>query len=164
MNKNIKKHTPIFYIAYGSNMWKKQMEMRCPDAQLITTGEIDGYRLLFKGSLTGSYATIEPEDGHKVPVYIWAITADDERALDHYEGFPTFYYKKNIEVTRHDTGKTVEGMVYIMHEERHFGIPDGHYFNGIRKVYQDHEWDVKPLWEALDITQDYIRSEAQKQL
>jgi gamma-glutamylcyclotransferase (GGCT)/AIG2-like uncharacterized protein YtfP len=162
MNKNIKKHTPIFYIAYGSNMWKQQMEMRCPDAQLITTGEIDGYRLLFKGSLTGSYATIEPEDGHKVPVYIWAITADDERALDRYEGFPTFYYKTNIPVKLHKDGRIVHGMVYIMHEERHLGIPSGKYFNNIRAIYESHKWDTEILWDALDKSTDHIKSEAKK--
>ena len=160
--KNIKKHTPIFYIAYGSNMLTDQMALRCPDSQLVTTGEIDGYQLLFKGSLTGSYATIEPKAGGKVPVYVWAITDDDEARLDRYEGYPDFYYKTTLEVTRHDTGKTVEGMVYIMHEHRALGIPSGHYFNGIRKVYNREGWDVKPLWAALDISTEKMRDEAKQ--
>ena len=52
MNKKI-------YIAYGSNMSEAQMAQRCSDATLAGTGRVNGYELLFKGSLTGCYATIE---------------------------------------------------------------------------------------------------------
>ena len=45
------------YIAYGSNMDEKQMAGRCPTARLFGTSELEGYRLLFKGSKTGAYAT-----------------------------------------------------------------------------------------------------------
>ena len=47
------------YIAYGSNMDTGQMAFRCPSAKFIGISEINGYELLFKGSRTGSYATIE---------------------------------------------------------------------------------------------------------
>lgn len=43
------------------NMDEKQMAYRCPEAQLLGTAEVEDYRLLFKGSKTGAYATIEPE-------------------------------------------------------------------------------------------------------
>ena len=108
-----------FYIAYGSNMSEVQMAQRCPDAALIGTGRVDGYELLFKGSLTGCYATIEKKDDAFVPVVIWCISRADERRLDVYEGFPKFYYKKTIPVET-DKG-TIHGLVYIMHEERKFG-------------------------------------------
>ena len=52
--------------------------------------------LLFKGSKTGSYLTIEPKEGSRVPVAAWEVSAEDELALDRYEGFPTFYYKKEM--------------------------------------------------------------------
>ena len=58
------------------------------------TSEIEGYELLFKGSQTGAYLTIEEKEGSKVPVAVWSVTEADEAALDRYEGFPTFYYKK----------------------------------------------------------------------
>ncbi len=76
-----------FYIAYGSNLNVRQMRMRCPGARIIGTSEIKDYRLLFKGSMTGFYLTIEPEAKASVPVAVWEVTADDERALDHYEGW-----------------------------------------------------------------------------
>ena len=81
-----------FYIAYGSNMDVDQMEWRCPKAELLGVSELDGWQLLFKGSLSGAYATVEQAEGYKVPVLVWAITPRDEERLDRYEGFPNFYY------------------------------------------------------------------------
>lgn len=71
------------------------MRMRCPSARIIGTSEIPDYELLFKGSKTGSYLTIESKEGSRVPVAAWEVSAEDELALDRYEGFPTFYYKKS---------------------------------------------------------------------
>lgn len=85
-----------YYIAYGSNLNIRQMRMRCPSARIIGTSEIPDYELLFKGSKTGSYLTIEPKKSSRVPVAAWEVSAEDEQALDRYEGFPTFYYKKEM--------------------------------------------------------------------
>lgn len=86
------------YIAYGSNMDEEQMAFRCPTATLVGTAIVEGYELMFKGSRTGSYATIEPKEGSIVPVLVWEIGQMDERRLDYYEGYPNFYYKKMLEV------------------------------------------------------------------
>ena len=70
------------YIAYVSNMDVRQMTHRCPDAQLLGTGLLEGWRLMFKGSLTGAYATIEREKGCTVPILLWRISVADEERLD----------------------------------------------------------------------------------
>ena len=70
------------YIAYGSNMDEEQMAFRCPTATLVGTAIVEGYELMFKGSRTGSYATIEPKEGSIVPVLVWEIGQMDERRLD----------------------------------------------------------------------------------
>ena len=85
-----------YYIAYGSNLNITQMRFRCPNARIIGTSVVPDYELLFKGSKTGSYLTIEPKAGASVPVAVWETTADDELALDRYEGYPTFYYKAEM--------------------------------------------------------------------
>ena len=69
-----------FYIAYGSNLNLPQMRGRCPGATIVGTAVIENYRLLFKGSKTGSYLTIEPWEGGRVPVAVWEVTAADERS------------------------------------------------------------------------------------
>ena len=61
-----------FYLAYGSNLNVKQMQFRCSDARIVGTAEIPNYQLLFKGSKTGSYLTIEPKQGCTVPAAVWS--------------------------------------------------------------------------------------------
>ena len=52
-----------YYIAYGSNLNVRQMRMRCPSARIIGTSVLKDYELLFKGSKTGSYLTVEKKSG-----------------------------------------------------------------------------------------------------
>ena len=85
-----------YYIAYGSNLNIYQMRFRCPNARIIGTSVVPDYELLFKGSKTGSYLTIEPKKGSSVPVAVWETTDQDELALDCYEGYPTFSTRKSL--------------------------------------------------------------------
>ena len=94
-----------YYIAYGSNLNLRQMKMRCPTAKVMGTSVIKDYELLFKGSLTGAYLTIEPKKGSEVPVAVWIVTETDEEALDRYEGCPVFYYKKDMELISREYGQ-----------------------------------------------------------
>ena len=141
-----------YYIAYGSNLNIQQMLMRCPGARIIGTSAIDNYRLLFKGSKTGSYLTIEPKDGGIVPVAVWSVTARDEAALDRYEGFPTFYYKVEMKlpITGIKTGKIRmrDAFVYIMHEDRPLGLPSEYYLETCLQGYRSFGFDKKFLFQA----------------
>ena len=122
-----------YYLAYGSNLSMAQMAGRCPDAVYVGTAEIADYQLLFKGSQTGSYLTVEPKTGKKVPVLVWRISDRDERNLDRYEGCPEFYYKREITVEMKSLtdgiplGK-IDALIYIMHEERSLGCPTLRYY------------------------------------
>lgn len=124
-----------YYIAYGSNLNYIQMQIRCPKAKIMGTTMLEGWELLFKGSKTGSYLTIEPKEGSKVPVAIWKITEEHERTLDLYEGFPNFYYKKEIEVTM-NSGRKINAFAYIMHEERPIGLPSKDYVRTCHTGYE----------------------------
>ena len=112
-----------YYIAYGSNLNVRQMQYRWPTAKLVGAEVIIEYELLYKGSKTGSYLTIEKKKGSLVPVAVWEVTAADEHSLDIYEGYPNFYYKKNMKIRLSETGKMLDAFVYIMHEDRRRGIP-----------------------------------------
>lgn len=145
-----------YYIAYGSNLNIPQMRMRCPGARIIGTSVIEDYQLLFKGSKTGSYLTIEPMEGAEVPVVIWEVTETDEKALDHYEGYPNFYYKKEmtLDIRGIRTGKVRrrDAFVYIMHEERELGIPSWYYVNTCLDGYRAFGFDEKYLFDAIRIS------------
>lgn len=134
------------YIAYGSNMDEGQMAHRCPTARLLGQTEVEGYRLLFKGSLTGAYATIEPQEGSRVPVLIWEIGAADEASLDRYEGFPSFYYKKDLTVSL--GGQEVTAMAYIMDERRRLGEPSGAYYGVLERAYEKFGFPMETLETA----------------
>ena len=144
-----------YYIAYGSNLNIPQMRWRCPSARIIGISEVPDYRLLFKGSKTGAYLTIEPCGGASVPVAVWEVTAEDERALDRYEGFPRFYYKAEmtLPITGIKSGKARRRtvFVYIMHEDRPYGIPSDYYVDVCREGYAAFGFDQGKLTEALRI-------------
>lgn len=143
-----------YYLAYGSNLNVEQMDWRCPQAVPMGTAFIEDYELLFKGSRTGSYLTIEPKTGARVPVAVWKVSAEDERALDRYEGFPTFYYKKEMPITYTGvvTGKTyeVDAFIYIMHEDRAIGIPSKHYVAACLEGYASFGFDQRYIWDAVE--------------
>lgn len=142
-----------YYLAYGSNLNTKQMKFRCPTAIAVGTAVLKDYQLLFKGSKTGSYLTIEKAKGCEVPVAVWKVEDSDEQALDRYEGYPTFYYKQEMEIdfislikreVRHR-----KAFVYIMHEDRKIGIPTQYYLGVCLEGYLRFGFDSRILDKAL---------------
>ena len=149
------------YIAYGSNLNVQQMCWRCPDARIMGTGELKDWRLLFKGSKSGAYLTIERCEGYSVPVTVWEVSASDEIALDHYEGFPTFYYKQELPIAYKgiNTGAThiTTAFVYIMHEDRPIAIPSKHYVDICAAGYKTFGFDYSFLKEALRYSKEVTK-------
>lgn len=142
-----------YYAAYGSNLNILQMRYRCPSARVIGVAEISDYRLLFKGSKTGAYLTIEKQKGSVVPVGIWEVSESDERSLDRYEGFPNFYYKTemSLDIKGIRTGKIRRRkcFVYIMHEERELALPSRSYVRTCIEGYFDFDFNTKYLKQAI---------------
>ena len=144
-----------FYLAYGSNLSLERMKSRCPDAVALGTAVIPGYRLLFKKSKTGSYATIEQDANCCVPALVYRISELDEALLDRYEGYPRYYYtrKFRLSVTRLDSGRRMKErkwcMAYVMHEERTLGEPDMEYFRLLDEGYGEWNFDTDILDKGL---------------
>ena len=152
-----------YYIAYGSNLNVRQMKMRCLGATILGTANLKGWELLFKGSKTGSYLTIEQKADGTVPVVIWEVTPSDEQALDRYEGFPNFYYKKDLKVQYKGirTGKRriVNAFVYIMHEDRPIGVPTNFYMRTCLEGYDTFYFDRQILLDAYDKCREVCENE-----
>ena len=146
-----------YYLAYGSNLNIRQMRRRCPTAKVYGTAEIPDYQLLFKGSRTGAYLTIEENEGSSVPVGVWEVTESDEEALDRYEGYPRFYYKKEITIKcrRKETNrlKTVKAFVYIMHESHKLDKPTPSYVDTCLEGYLAFGFEEEPLVRALNLSE-----------
>jgi gamma-glutamylcyclotransferase (GGCT)/AIG2-like uncharacterized protein YtfP len=81
------------YFAYGSNLWRKQMEDRCPDHRVIGKGVLRGYRWMISSR---GYATIVKSTSDEVYGVVYEIPESDEKSLDHYEGVQSGSYRKEM--------------------------------------------------------------------
>lgn len=135
------------YGAYGSNLNLYQMARRCPFAQIYKTGFVEGYKLTFR---RGGYCNIEKAEGEKVPVLLWKITELCERALDRYEGYPSFYVKENITVATEDGEE--EAMFYIMSDAERGGyeLPSVYYYQTVKDGYEDNALPMEYLETAFE--------------
>lgn len=140
------------YAAYGSNINVEQMSMRCPTAVIIGKAELQDYRLVFRGRRNSAVATIEPQKGAKVPLLVWAIGREDERALDRYEGFhgagERNLYDKCIAHFRMN-GVPRSAMVYVMSAGHEMGAPSRGYYDVIRQGYKDVGFPVQEMNNAV---------------
>ncbi len=135
------------YIAYGSNLNLRQMARRCPTATVAGATALRNWRLLFRGG-SSAVATIERERGFRVPVLVWRLEPEDEKALDIYEGWPRLYRKETLRITVN--GRRVSAMAYIMNEKGHpYGLPSQPYLDIIREGYQDAGFEEQALRKAV---------------
>lgn len=143
------------------NLNIQQMGLRCPFALPIGTVQLHGYELVFKGSKTGSYLTIQEREDSSVPAAVWRVTSVDEARLDRYEGYPRFYYKKPVEVNVLDRwqekNRILTAFVYVMREYRPYGLPSPEYVEVCRKGYMDFDLDLGELGKALERTREEMR-------
>lgn len=86
---------------------------------------------------------------------MWEVTAADEKRLDAYEGYPNFYYKKEMKLPvglANGKTKKLTAFIYIMHEERELGCPSLAYIRTCKEGYRNFGFDQKYLETA------YLRS------
>lgn len=143
------------YFAYGSNMNLNQMAFRCPDAEVVESVRLEGYRLAFRTNGGGNgVATILPEEGSYVDGVLWRISERDEQHLDHYEGFPFLYGKEPVTVTNQD-GVRREIMAYTMNSPYKDtpAMPSRAYLEGILNGCQQNGIETASVLEAVWITQ-----------
>lgn len=152
------------YVAYGSNLNKRQMRLRCPTARPLGKFMLKDARLVFR-----VYADLELEPGAEVPCALWSINAADEQALDRYEGHGSKmgYYKDEI-LLRY-AGRPRKAMLYLMNAGEGVAPPSKDYAETIRKGYEDFDIDEKYLnaalahsWEEKDHN-DFTRARRERQ-
>ena len=81
------------YFAYGSNMWREQMNNRCPDHEYFGNGILKGYRWIISKR---GYANIIESEVDEVHGVVYKISETDELRLDKYEGVKIGSYNKDI--------------------------------------------------------------------
>ncbi len=147
-----------YYIAYGSNLSKEQMAIRCPEAKAVGMAALKGWKLVFR-----THATIEPCEGRVVPILIWEVSEKDERNLDLYEGFPVYYRKGEMQVTmtnfRGVNPKKIKAMVYIMNDGHPIRPPMQGYLDTLKKAYTRLEFNEYQLELALREAKEAMKDE-----
>lgn len=139
-----------YYLAYGSNLNRAQMRHRCPDAYPVGTCLLKNHKLVFRRG----FLTIEQEQGSSVPVAVWAISREDEKNLDRYEGYPRFYYKREFPLVfsgrEGDQVKEiiVDGMAYIMTDGFPIQAPSETYMRTCVEGYLNFGINPDPLLDA----------------
>ena len=132
------------YFAYGMNTNRDEMAYRCPRAKPIGMAILDDYRLEFK-----SFATIVPsKDWDHVQGVLWTITESDETALDILEGYPEFYQKIQVVVTRN--GMEYIAMTYVMTDRETLYPPSLGYYSMVSEGYQQFGLGQHQLLDAKD--------------
>src|ERR1700693_3768222 len=94
------------YIAFGSNLAKRQMRQRCPTARPLGKFLLTSARLVFRG-----VADLECHAGENAPCGLWAINQADEVALDRYEGVGLGRYGK-FHVDLEYLGRPRQAIIY----------------------------------------------------
>ena len=134
----------MLYFAYGSNLNHEQMRERCKNPQYIKNIFLEGYKLSFC-TINRNYgaANIVKKLDSKVPGGIWKISANDEKELDYYEGFPIKYTKDFFKLN----GEKV--MFYIIKRQYSFKPPQKWYVDIINQGYMDCKIDREYLIKRL---------------
>ena len=130
------------YFAYGANLNKEGMRVRCPGAMIVRSHQLKDWRLIFSG-----VATIQPSPGDTVSGAIWSITDKCEKSLDMFEGFPTLYRKEYIRIRGHEV------MFYVMNHDKP-SEPSLGYLMTIAEGYEDWNLQLDNLWNAVRTTQN----------
>ena len=117
------------------------MAERCPKASYMGSAILKGWRLIFK-----SVATIKKEVGREVPVGVFEISDQCEKALDVYEDYPQLYDKHKLDMNLN--GNLVSAMTYIMVRKYGIAPPSRKYFNVISEGYKNCDLNSDFLLEA----------------
>ncbi len=125
----------MLYFAYGSNLNPPQMAERCPGHAVVARAVLRDYRLVFpcaSSRWVGGVASVEPSAGDVVEGVLFELTAENEAALDRYEGVAEGMYRKTRVEVVDNHGRSHEALTYIAKPQppgRH--DPSPRYMNAI---------------------------------
>jgi len=132
----------MYYFAYASNLNRKQVSERCPDAKPRFTATLPNFKLIFTGwsrQWRGGVASIKPLRGEKVMGGVYEISERDLRFLDKQEGYPSIYNRIEVVVFPED-GEPVKALTYIKAEQSEETKPSMEYVVTIQQGYRD--WGI----------------------
>ncbi len=132
----------MYYFAYASNMCRRQMAGRYPDAKSRSVATLPNFKLIFTGYSRlrkGAVATIRGSQDDKVLGAVYEISEAGLRKLDKYEGYPTSYKHLEVRVFS-DGGESFDALTFIKAAQEEEGKPSPEYLAIIQQGYRD--WGI----------------------
>lgn len=99
----------MLYFAYGSNMSRRLMALRCPGAVACGSATCERHEFFVN---TGGHGSIRPAPGHRVHGVIWRLAAGHIAALNNYEGIDAGVYRRTMTSVRTGDGMR-SALVYV---------------------------------------------------
>lgn len=102
MPGNLSKAT--LYFGYGSNLWRHQMQQRCPTSEYLGIARLSGYHWIIneRGYAnvveTKDYTNEKHSYTHEVWGLVYSLQKQDEENLDRNEGVPIAYTKEDLNI------------------------------------------------------------------
>jgi gamma-glutamylcyclotransferase len=132
----------MYYFAYASNMSRRQMAVRCPEAKSKVVATLPNFKLIFTGYSRlrkGAVATIRGSQGDKVIGALYEINEAGLRKLDKHENYPVDYKHMDVRVFT-DGGETYDAVTFIKTRQEEEGQPSTEYRAIIQQGYRD--WGI----------------------
>jgi cation transport regulator ChaC len=130
------------HFAYGSNMSRPLMQMRCRDAQALGVATLPGWRFVINRD---GYGSIAPRAGGRVLGVLWRLSARDLAAVNAYESVSTGFYLRRLLPVRLN-GRQTTALTYITRQGGE-GTPRPSYISVVVAAARD--------WE---LPERYVRS------
>lgn len=132
----------MYYFAYASNLNRKQMTERCPEAVPKFSADLPNYKLVFTGYSrlrAGATATIAGAKGSVVKGAVYELSEAGLLKLDKHEGVPAVYRRHNV-IVYTESGLRIEAVTYIKVRQEDEDKPSAQYVAIIRQGYSD--WQI----------------------
>jgi gamma-glutamylcyclotransferase (GGCT)/AIG2-like uncharacterized protein YtfP len=128
------------YFAYGSNMERAAMRVRCRTAQEVGPARLSGWRY----AIAVGYGTVVPAPGMCVFGVLWRLTPRDLATLNAYESLDSGLYRR-IMLTVETGGQRARALVYAG-RKRGKGHPAPGYQERVIAAAED--WRLPPHYIA----------------
>jgi gamma-glutamylcyclotransferase (GGCT)/AIG2-like uncharacterized protein YtfP len=127
------------YFAYGANMARAPMALRCRGALALGCARLDGWRFVI--TIDG-YASVAPRAGAAVHGVLWRLTPRDLAALNTFESLDSGLYRRTL-LTVRIASRHARALVYVGRGGGE-GRPKPGYLEAVLAAARD--WDLPPRY------------------
>jgi gamma-glutamylcyclotransferase (GGCT)/AIG2-like uncharacterized protein YtfP len=132
----------MLYFAYGSNMDRQAMQLRCPGSRPLGRARLARHKFFIMGS---GYASVKCDPRAEVHGVLYELALSDIPGLDRYEDIGRGLYTKVTQPVLRDAGSPVRALIYIGASQVE-GKPAPAYLNAILAAAKD--WSMPAAYIA----------------